>query len=115
MPISPLQTLDIIEVMEGFIDKMRPPEHIRHQVDLSYNIKDQSIFVVEIRPNWKNPELKMESPIAKTTFVKAKNQWKVFWMRGSGNWEAYKPQATVNSLPEFLNLLVEDKYHCFWG
>ena len=53
MPISPLQTLDIIEVMEGFIDKMRPPEHIRHQVDLSYNIKDQSIFVVEIRPNWK--------------------------------------------------------------
>jgi hypothetical protein len=57
----------------------------------------------------------MESPIAKTTFVKAKNQWKVFWMRGSGNWEAYKPQATVNSLPEFLNLLVEDKYHCFWG
>ena len=115
MPISLLQTLDIIEAMEGFIDKKRPPEHIRHQVDLSYNIEDQSIFIVEIRPNWKNPELKIECPIAKTTFVKAKNQWKVFWMRGNGNWVPYTPQATIESLSEFLNLVVEDKHHCFWG
>ena len=115
MPISLLQTLDIIEAMEGFIDKKRPPEHIRHQVDLSYNIEDQSIFIVEIRPNWKNPELKIECPIAKTTFVKAKNQWKVFWMRADLNWHGYTPKLFVKTIKEFTKLVKEDKLHCFWG
>jgi hypothetical protein len=115
MAIEILQTLEVIETLENFIFKRRPPEEIRHQLDISYKIEDQSVIIFEIRPKWKNPELKMESPIAKTTFVKAKNKWKVFWQRSDLKWHAYDPKPFVNSVNEFIQVVDEDKHGCFWG
>ncbi|MBX7109383.1 MAG: DUF3024 domain-containing protein [Chitinophagales bacterium] len=80
MEIDTLQTLDVIEAMENFIARKRPPEHIREKLDLGYKIEDQNIFVFEIRPQFDKPEEKTEHPVAKATFVKTKNHWKVFWM-----------------------------------
>jgi hypothetical protein len=56
MSISSLQTLDVIEVMENFLERRRPPEPIRHQLGLSYRIDDQSVTIFELRPRWKKPE-----------------------------------------------------------
>lgn len=115
MPITPLQTLEIIEVMENFLSRIRPPEDIRDKLDIGYTIDNQSIIIFEIRPQWNKPEVIQEHPFAKTTFVKAKNCWKVFWMRANSNWYPYSPQPTVQNLPEFIQLVEEDKYHCFFG
>lgn len=115
MAIDSLKTLDIIEVMENFVDKRRPPEHIRPKLDISYRIEDQSVTIVEVRPKWDNPEIIRDNPVAKATFVKAKNYWKVFWLRSDLKWHTYKPKPTVHSLSEFVNLVHEDKYACFWG
>lgn len=115
MAIDALQTLDVIEAMENFIARKRPPEHIRSQLDLGYKIEGQSIFIFEIRPQWDNPEVIREHPVAKTTFVKAKNHWKIFWMRADLNWHSYSPEPIVNSVNEFCKLVEEDKHHCFFG
>ena len=115
MAIDTLKTLDIIEVMENFVDKRRPPEHIRPKLDISYRIEDQSVTIVEVRPRWDNPEVYRDSPIAKTTFIKAKNHWKVFWMRQDLKWHSYKPKPYVKNLSEFTELVDEDKHACFWG
>ncbi|MBV6484644.1 MAG: hypothetical protein KFKLKKLM_01154 [Flavobacteriales bacterium] len=115
MAIDTLQTLEVIEVMENFLSRKRPPEHIRNQLDIGYKIEDQSIFVFEIRPQWDKPEVILEHPFAKTTFVKAKNNWKVFWMRTDLKWHSYSPQPTVKSLQEFTKLVEEDEHHCFFG
>jgi len=72
MPITPLQTLEIIEVMENFLSRIRPPEDIRDKLDIGYTIDNQSIIIFEIRPQWNKPEVIQEHPFAKTTFVKAK-------------------------------------------
>lgn len=115
MAIDSLQTLEVIEVMENFLNEKRPPEHIRDKLDIGYNIEGQSIIIFEIRPQWDKPEIIRESPFAKTTFVKAKNHWKVFWMRADLNWYSYDPQPTVDTLKEFTKLVIEDKHHCFFG
>lgn len=115
MAIEGIQTLAVIEAMENFIDSVRPPENLRNQVDLSYKIDEQSVVIFEIRPKWKKPEEKIESNIAKTTFVKAKNQWKVFWFRADLKWHSYTPKPIVKSLDDFLQLVKEDKNSCFWG
>lgn len=114
MAIDALNTLEIIEVMENFLSRIRPQENIRHKFDISYKIENQSITIFEIRPVWNNPEQKRENPVAKTTFVKSKNCWKVFWKRANLKWYAYQP-ATVNTLKEFVRLVEEDKMGCFWG
>ncbi len=115
MAIDVLQTLDIIEAMENFIARTRPPEHIRPELDISYKIEGQSIYVLEIRPQWDNPKITREYPVAKTTFVKTKNHWKVFWMRADLKWHSYQPTPAVKSINEFIKLVEEDKHHCFWG
>lgn len=45
MAIDTLQTSDVIEAMENFIARKRPPEQIRCKVDLGYKIAEQSIIV----------------------------------------------------------------------
>ena len=115
MAIDVLQTLDVIEAMENFIARIRPPEQIRPELDIGYKIENQSILVFEIRPQWNKPEVIREFPIAKTTFVKAKNNWKVFWMRSDLKWHSYSPKAIVRTVEEFTKLVAEDKHHCFWG
>jgi len=115
MAIDTLQTLDVIEAMENFIARKRPPEHIRPQLDLGYKIEEQSIYVFEIRPQWDKPEVIREHAVAKTTFVKAKNYWKVFWLRADLNWHSYTPKPIVKSVKEFCKLVEEDKHNCFFG
>ncbi len=115
MAIDILQTLEVIEVMENFLIRKRPPEDIRNQLDIGYKIEDQTIIIFEIRPQWNKPETNLEHPFAKTTFVKANNNWKVFWMPADLKWHSYSPQPTVKRLIEFTNLVEEDKHHCFFG
>lgn len=110
-----LQTLEVIEVMENFLSRKRPPEEIRNRLDFGYKIEGHSIILFEIRPQWNKPEIILEHPFAKTTFVKAKNSWKVFWMRADLKWHSYTPKPTVKRLSEFTKLVEVDQHHCFFG
>ncbi|HEX8546811.1 MAG TPA: DUF3024 domain-containing protein [Cytophagaceae bacterium] len=115
MPIENLQTLEVIEAMENFLAVRRPPEEMRSELDLGYKIEDQSIFIFEIRPQWNKPEIIREHPVAKATFVKTKNHWKVFWMRADLKWHSYTPKPFVKTVSAFAKLVDEDRHHCFWG
>jgi hypothetical protein len=115
MSFEILNTLDVIEVMENFIFRIRPDEEIRDKIDVAYKIEDQSIIIYEIHPLFMEQEKKIESPIAKTTYVKAKDHWKVFWLRGNLKWYSYDPKPTVKTLKEFTELVEEDTLGCFWG
>lgn len=115
MAIDIFQTLNVIETMENFIERERPPENIRHELDLSYKIEEQSVIVFEIRPNWRNKAEKMESMIAKATFVKSNNKWKIFWQRADLKWHSYAPMPLVPTLSHFVKIIKEDRHGCFWG
>jgi hypothetical protein len=115
MAIDILQTADVIETLENFLDKRRPPEEMRSQLDLSYKIENQSVTIYEIRPGWDKPNEIIETPVAKITWVKARELWKLFWMRGDLKWHSYKPKPTVKTMLEFVKTVDEDKYGCFWG
>ena len=115
MPLDSLQTLDVIEVMENFLEIRRPPEHLRAQVDLSYRIEDESVLIFELRPSWDRPAEVREKPIAKATFAKESGQWKIFCAGTNKRWEIYKPKPTVNDLRGFAKLVDEDKGRIFWG
>jgi hypothetical protein len=115
MAVSNLQVLDIIEVMEAFLERRRPPEHIRSKLDIGYRIEGQSIVIYTIRPFWNDASKIQHSEVAKATFVKAKNHWKVFWLRADLKWYVYDPKPTVKTLTDFVKLVEEDKHACFWG
>ena len=110
-----LQTLEIIEVMENFLERNRPPENLRDKLDLGYEIVGQTVSIYEIRPRPDDSKEIMHSAIAKTTFVKTKNYWQVYWQRANLKWNIYQPNPSVKTIKEFVELVEGDKYGCFWG
>jgi len=115
MALDISKSVDIIETMENYITKVRPRPEIRHQLDIGYEIQDQSVILQEIRPAWRKPTEIQRIGFAKATFVKSKNIWKVYWQRADLKWHSYDPKPTVRQLSDFLKLVSDDKYACFKG
>ena len=115
MAISEFEIKRCERELDKFLMIRRPPANIRNEVDLSYRIEGQSITIFEIRPDWRDPKTGVEIPIAKTTFVKSKKIWKIFWQRADLKWHSYKPVPVVNSIEKFIQVVDEDPNHCFFG
>ena len=87
---------------------------VEHEKTIFF-VENQSVELFEIRPTWKDSSVKMEQGIAKTTFVKKDESWKVFWQRSDLKWHRYEPMPTVRFFEEFLELIAEDEHACFFG
>ena len=115
MSFSEFEKKRIEKILGRYIEKNRPPENVRDQVDLSYKISGQSVEIFEIRPVWNDPNEKIEEPIAKATYVTSRDIWKVFWQRADLKWHRYDPDPEVASIEEFVELVENDDYACFFG
>ncbi len=115
MAFSELELKRYDKITKQFIEKRRPPIDIRDQVDLGFRIKDYTIEIFEIRPLWNNPNKKIEESIAKTKYINKTNTWKVYWQRADLKWHSYEPHPETDSLNNFLKIIDEDEYSCFWG
>lgn len=115
MTISEFEIKKVQKAAEQFLFRKRPPAHIRNELDLGYKIEGQNIEIMEIRPDWQDNTIIREYPIAKATFVKSKKHWRVFWQRADLKWHGYEPAPTVKSIEDFLVLVEEDAYACFFG
>ena len=78
-------------------------------------MKGQSVEIFEIRPLWNDPRQKIEEAVAKATYVKKQNVWKVYWQRADRRWHRYDPDPEVDTLKAFLGLVDRDEYGCFFG
>jgi hypothetical protein len=115
MAISEFETKRIEKKVGQFIERKRPPAHIRNELDISFRISDQSFEIYEIRPQWNDPSKKIEGPIAKATYVKSKKIWKLFWMRADLKWHSYQPFPVFSHIEKILEVIEQDSHGCFWG
>ncbi|OQA91002.1 MAG: hypothetical protein BWY26_01248 [Elusimicrobia bacterium ADurb.Bin231] len=100
--------------MDSFIEKRRPPENIRNQVDLFFKFDKQSIVIYEIRKRFQRDDM-IDIPIAKATYVMKAKKWKIYWQRADLKWHLYKPKQEVTAIKEFIRVVDEDRHGCFWG
>jgi len=115
MAVSEFEIKRIEKIMDSYLEKTRPPVHIRNELDIAYRIENQSVELFEIRPAFQKPDQKIEHAIAKATYVKRAKEWRLYWMRADLKWHRYEPTPEVNSLDEFLKIIEEDAYGCFYG
>ena len=102
-------------IINAYVEKRRPPMHLRDQVDLSFRIQNQSIEIFEIRPKFQDPQTMVEIPVAKTTWVRTQKVWRVFWQRADMKWHRYPPLPEAKSLEEFIDAVEADEHACFYG
>ena len=115
MAFTPEQTFSIESSMADFLTKRRPPEEIRHKLDLGWRIEGQSVVIYSIRPFWRDESQKIEEPAAKATYIRKTNRWKIYWMRADLKWHSYPPHPEAVFFDEFLVVVDEDENCCFWG
>ena len=115
MALSEFEIKKVKNAAETFLTVKRPPPHIRKQLDIGYRIDDQSIEIFEIRPDWQDESVIREHSVAKATYVKTQKAWKIFWQRADLKWHSYEPVASVKSIDEFFDAVVDDPLGCFWG
>jgi hypothetical protein len=115
MALSEFETKRVEKLASAYIDRARPPAHIRDQLDIGFRIADQSLELFEIRPLWNDPSTKIEESQAKTTYVKKSGVWKIYWMRSDLKWHGYEPVPEVGTIEEFFEIVEEDAYCCFRG
>lgn len=101
--------------LNAWLEKNRPPVHIRPQLDFGYRITAQSIELFEIRPAFQRPNEKHEGPIAKATWNKRRAIWQLYWRRADLKWHRYEPMSSAASLDQILKVVREDKHACFFG
>lgn len=115
MALTELELKRCEKAIAAFMEKRRPPEHVREQIDLGYRIVGQSIEIFEIFPSWRDKSQKIEEPVAKAKYVRTQNEWKIYWMRQDLKWHEYEPAPSVKHIDEFLSIIDEDKYNCFFS
>lgn len=115
MALTELERKRVEKLLQAFLEKRRPPPHIRPRVDLGARLSGQSVEIFEIRPRRDKPAEKLEHPIAKATYVRSRALWNVYWRRADLKWHRYDPVPQVGTLEKFVELVDEDKYACFFG
>lgn len=99
-----------------FVERRRPPPNLRDQVDFAFRLEKQSVVLFEVRPSWRgSPGESIEQSVAKATYVKARDVWRVYWMRADLKWHGYEPCPEVGNVEAFLRLVDDDVHHCFFG
>ena len=113
MDFSESELAKIQDVVGSYIERIRPSEeNIRKELDLAFRVEGQSVYLFEIRPDMQGRI--MTHDIAKTTFVRTENVWKVYRMRSDLKWHAYET-TNLKTIASFVKTVENDKYGCFWG
>jgi hypothetical protein len=101
--------------LNSFIDEIRPPVHIRKELDYGYRIDKQSILLFETRPDWIDLDQVIETYFAKATYVRTQKIWKIYWLRQDLKFHKYEPVPQVKHLSDFIKTVKEDEFCCFFG
>ena len=116
MALSEFEYKRAKKVVGEFVERHRPPVHVRPKLDLAFRVEGQSVVLFEVRPRWHgDPGETTEQPCAKATYVKARGAWRIYWMRADLKWHAYPSCPETRDLEGFLRLVEEDAHHCFFG
>ncbi|MEI7956161.1 MAG: DUF3024 domain-containing protein [Verrucomicrobiota bacterium] len=115
MAFTEIETARIEGALSDFLEARRPPENIRADFDIDFRLEGQSVVIFELRRTCHEPGPIIESLVAKATYVRGINRWKIYWQPADRKWHAYPQQPVALFFEEFLTLVEEDKDHCFWG
>jgi hypothetical protein len=115
MAFNDIERARNLAALKAFLERKRPPPHIRSQLDFGYAVVGQTVDVFEIRPDWQDPTITHHRPFARMRFVRSSNEWRLYWVRKDLKWHAYEPSPLHVSLQSALDAVTADDHCCFFG
>lgn len=112
MAFNDLEFHAVNREVKQFVDSIRPPEHLRNELDIVYHISDQTIEIGEQRQAWRSyPGDTHYFPSAKIKYNRALDKWQLYWMRRDLKWYKY---SVEDNLSDALAVVRADPDYCFW-
>lgn len=115
MAFNDIERKRIENKVKALIEARRPPIELRKDLDLFFTIEEYSVVVYEIRSSFQDKDKKIEIPMAKATYIKSRDIWKIYWQRADLKWHSYEPLPECDTIDAFLDEVNNDPYACFWG
>jgi Protein of unknown function (DUF3024) len=112
---SEFETKRCANAVAQWIERRRPPPHLRDEIDLTFRMEHQSVEIFEVRANWRDKSKRVEHSVAKATYNRSKRNWRVFWKRADLKWHSYEPNPEVKTIENFIALVEKDIHGCFFG
>ena len=109
------QQLKRIEREVGGLCERRAPVAVKDRIRLRYEIQNHNVFIREARPDWRSPLEWIESDVAKLRYIRASDEWRLYWKRASGKWWLYECHSRSTTLSAMVNEIDSDSYGCFFG
>lgn len=114
MALSESERARCEKVVAEFIERRRPSPALRAKLDFGFQMQGQSIEILETRPRSDDQNKRIRYAIAKATYIRTKDIWRVYWMGRGFKWRPYRARAAVRTIEEFLAIVEEDKYGHFF-
>ena len=114
MGLTDIEIQRVKKVVGGLCSE-KTPHSLKNELRFEYEIENQNVIIYEVRPAWDNPSEFTRMPMAKLTYVKSENIWKLYWPRASGKWEIYEPKKSSKDLGELVTEINKDTHGCFFG
>jgi hypothetical protein len=114
MPFTNGEIEQIHRIVGGLCER-RVPDHVKHEIRLSYSIANHDVVICEERTvrNQSSEWIKLD--IAKLRYVRKRNEWQLHWKRASGKWWQYAPHTRSKTLEAMIKEIDLDSDGCFFG
>ena len=94
----------------------RVPVHLRDKLRNEYVISaQQTVTLEEVRPNFRDTDHEVRHGIARFRYVRAQDEWQLFWQRANRKWERYDPFPASPDLAVLVAVVAQDPHSCFFG
>lgn len=111
MTLSDVEMRKLEGTLAAFVEQSRRTPHSRSTGAFSFGIAGQSVELRVLRPQ---PDGSCrEQPVAKATFVRALEAWRVYWRTADLKWDSYPEAPKVRTIERFLDLVEEDLHGRF--
>jgi nicotinamidase-related amidase len=115
MPIPSIQKQLAIKQIEKYCNT-KLPEHVRNEIALKYELKGNTITLIESRPRWDDASaVWIDMPIAKMKYDVKSMKWQLYCVLGNGKWIVYDDLEPQQDMQECLDEIEEDPTCIFWG
>jgi hypothetical protein len=111
---SPVYSITEARIKTLF-EEIRPPEHIRSQLDFEYTFDKNTFVLFEVSPGFKDENEKTKMEVVKARYIIRREEWDLYWMPGNLKWKRYETEEPVKTIDEVFEIIDEDKYACFFG
>ena len=114
MPLSEFEIKRVEKIVSQYCENKVPP-HVRDQLQTTYKIIKNEVWIYEKRPIWNNPSKRGEFPVAKAKFTLKTKLWTLYWQDRNLRWHIYDRIEPSKQLEDIIKEIDNDPTGIFWG